>query len=252
MTVETLDFAAWQASWDSQQEAFMPDREERIAAMLGVVEAVTPDRPPRVLDLAGGTGSISLRLLARWPNAETVVLDADRSLLTIARGSLGDRGHVVAANLGTSGWLDALPYKEFDAVLTATALHWINSERLRELYAEVRGVLRTGGVFMNADHMEDPGIPGLTAALASLAQGRRNERYDQGVDTWPGWWERFGHEPAVADLVRERNELFGGNHAHTDFNPDVTWHLEALRSAGFAEAGLIWRGHRDATFAAVR
>jgi SAM-dependent methyltransferase len=253
MTVDTLDFAAWQASWDSQQAAFMPDREERFAAMLDVVEAVTGDRAPRVLDLAGGTGSISLRLLARRPDAEVVVLDADRSLLTVARGSLGERGRVVTGNLTGPRWRDALPFTDFDAVLTATALHWINSDRLRELYAEVRGVLRAGGVFLNADHMEDPGLPGLTAKLAELARRRREQRYDEGgVDTWPGWWERFGSEPAVAELVRERNQLFNGDHAHADFMPDVTWHVEALRAAGFAEAGLIWRGHRDATFAAVR
>lgn len=247
----TVDYAAWQASWDAQQTVYMPDREERFAAMLDTVEAVTAGRAPRVLDLAGGTGSISLRLLARWPDARTVVLDADRSLLALARGSLDERAEVVAADLGTPAWREQLPFQDFDAVLTATALHWISPDRLRALYGEIRGVLRDGGVFVNADHMEDDGLPTLSAALGDLARQRRDAAYAGGQETWPGWWERFGTEPAVADLVRERNELFGGDHAESHM-PPVSWHLNALQAAGFTETGLIWRGHRDAAFAALR
>jgi hypothetical protein len=36
----TIDAASWQESWDRQQESYMPDREERYAALLDVVEAV--------------------------------------------------------------------------------------------------------------------------------------------------------------------------------------------------------------------
>jgi SAM-dependent methyltransferase len=172
-------------------------------------------------------------------------------LLTLARGSLSERADVVAADLGASAWLDELPFQGFDAVLTATALHWIAPDRLRTLYAEIRGVLRDGGVFINADHMEDDGLPTLSAAVGELSRQRREAAYAGGTETWPGWWERFGTEPAVADLVRERNELFGGDHAESDL-PPVSWHLNAMQAAGFTETGLIWRGHRDAAFAALR
>jgi len=37
----------WQESWSRQQEAFMPDREERFAAMLDAVAAVTGGRRRR-------------------------------------------------------------------------------------------------------------------------------------------------------------------------------------------------------------
>jgi hypothetical protein len=45
----------WQESWDRQQTAFMPDREERFAAMLEAVAATSDDSAPRVLDLAAGS-----------------------------------------------------------------------------------------------------------------------------------------------------------------------------------------------------
>ncbi|MFD0788195.1 class I SAM-dependent methyltransferase, partial [Micromonospora azadirachtae] len=82
------DAPAWQESWDRQQEAYLPDREHRFTAMLDAVDAVTDGVPPRVLDLAGGTGTISLRTLARFPDAEVTVLDLDPALLAIAEASL--------------------------------------------------------------------------------------------------------------------------------------------------------------------
>jgi trans-aconitate methyltransferase len=145
----------WQESWDRQQAAFMPDREQRFGAMLDAVAATTDGAAPRLLDLAGGTGTIALRTLARFPAARVTVLDQDPVLLAIAASSLRDRGAVVDADLGDPGWRAKLPAEGFDAVLTATALHWLPADRVAALYAEIRAVLRPGGVFANADHMPE-------------------------------------------------------------------------------------------------
>ena len=39
------DWGFWQASWDEQQESYLPDREERFAAMLDAVEGVVGTSP---------------------------------------------------------------------------------------------------------------------------------------------------------------------------------------------------------------
>lgn len=255
----TVDFAAWQDEWDRQQTSYMPDREERFTALLDVVDATVPsDGPLRLLDLAGGTGSITLRALDRRPYAEVVLLDVDRSLLALAEGTLaarglGDRVTVVRADLADPDWPQRLPHREFHAVLTATALHWMAPDRLEQLYAEVRGVLAGGGVFVNADHMPDPGLPGLTDRMLAYRDQQRQLRYRSGgaVD-WTEWWNRFRAEPALADLVAERDARFGGRTHAEEFNPAADWHLGALRRAGYAEVGVVWRGLTDAAVAGVR
>lgn len=252
----TIDGAAWQASWDAQQTAYLPDREERFAAMLDVVEAVTgPGRPVRLLDLAGGTGSISLRALRRWPAARVTLLDVDPVLLAIAGASLPAGAEVVRADLTAPDWPAALPGDAagaYDAVLTATAMHWLPEPALREVYHAVADLLRPGGVLLNADHLADDGLPGLSHALGELGRRRREQTYADGVTTdWDGWWERVAADPALAGLVERRREIFGGKHA-TGFMPPMSWHLAALRDAGFAEVGLVWRGGTDAAVAAVR
>lgn len=257
MSPYTVSAVTWQESWDRQQEAYMPDREERFTALLDTVDAVTAGRPPRVLDLAGGTGSISLRLLRRFPGATTTLLDLDPVLRHIAAGTLGalglpaERAAVVTADLRTKEWLAALPHRDYDAVLTATALHWLAPERLSELYGEIRAALRPGGVLVNADHMPDDGLPGLSERLGVRADAQRHARYAAGSAlSWEDWWDRVAADPVLAPLVTERKRLFTEHHS-SEWTPPVSWHLDALRAAGYAEVGLVWRGCRDAAVAAV-
>jgi trans-aconitate methyltransferase len=121
-TAVGTDWAAWQRSWDRQQEWYMPDREERFGVMLDMVEATVGPRP-RVLDLACGTGSITARLLARFPEATSTAVDLDPALLTIARGTFAgdDRVTLVTADLTGPDWTAALPHDSYDAVLTRNA-----------------------------------------------------------------------------------------------------------------------------------
>jgi SAM-dependent methyltransferase len=247
-----MDWEMWQQRWDAQQQAYLPDREERFAAMLDAVEAARGPAP-RVLDLAGGTGSITRRLLARLPGATSVVLDIDAALLTIARGSFaGDaRVQVCTADLAGPGWLQQLgqPEASFDAVLTATALHWLTPERVAGVYAEARSLLRPGGVLINADHMPDPGLESLNAGLGQLVNRRSTAlRTGTGTLDWEGWWEELRADPVLSGPTADRDAHFARarGDAHTESMLPYPWHVEAMRSADFAEAGLVWRGLQDA------
>ncbi|MEV4481915.1 class I SAM-dependent methyltransferase [Micromonospora coxensis] len=252
MTPYIVDARAWQESWDRQQEAYLPDREHRFAALLDAAEAAAGDRPPRLLDLAGGTGSISLRALARRPDAQVTVLDLDPVLLHIAEASLPGHAAVVTADLSRPEWPDALPHREYDAVLTATALHWLDGPRLAALYREIRQVLKPGGVFVNADHMPDDTLPTLTGRLSEQARQRRAARRRAGAAlSWEGWWEQAAADPDLAALVEKRREIYPTGHS-PEWTPAAGWHLDALRSAGFGEVGVLWRNGADAAVAAVR
>ncbi len=245
--------STWQQSWDRQQEAFMPDRESRFIAMLDSVAAVTGGEPPRLLDLAGGTGTITLRTLARFPGAQATVVDQDPVLLAIAESSLRDRATIVDADLSAPGWQAKLPTESFDAVLTATALHWLPAERVATLYNEIFRVLRPGGLFANADHMPDEGLPGLTAKLLDHQRAEREARYAAGASiSWPQWWARAGEDPQLAEKAIERARIYPEGHHADEWTPPASWHIESLLAAGFSEAGVIWRGGPDAAVAAVR
>jgi len=252
MVTSVVDWPAWQASWDRQQEAYLPDREERFAAMLDTVEAATGPAP-RVLDLACGPGSITARLLERLPGATVVGVDIDPALLAIAGGvfAADRRVTLVRADLIDSAWPSALPEQRFDAVVTATATHWLAPDRLARLYADLAGIIRPGGLFCNADHMPDDAAPALREAIEGLRERRRARAHASGVADWAGWWRTAAAEPALAEQVAWRTAHFDGGHP-AEFTPDPSWHVERLRAAGFGQVAVVWRSHEDAVVAALR
>lgn len=251
MTVKGTDWQSWQESWDRQQEWYMPDREERFRVMLDMVGAVVGPEP-RVLDLACGTGSITDRLLKRFPQATSTGVDLDPALLAIARGTFegDDRVTFVTADLKDSGWTERLPHTSYDAVLTATALHWLHTEPLAALYGQIGGLVRDGGVFMNADHMIDTDTPRINAAERAHRHAVMDRAKADGAVDWAEWWALAAEDPALAAPTAERFVIYG-EHADGDM-PSVHWHARTLREAGFAEARAVWSSPSDSMVLALK
>ncbi|MEU8673451.1 class I SAM-dependent methyltransferase [Streptomyces sp. NPDC048560] len=229
----------------------MPDREERFRVMLDMVEAVVGPEP-RVLDLACGTGSITDRLLKRFPEATSTGVDLDPALLAIARGTFeGDeRVSFVTADLKDPSWTERLPFDSYDAVLTATALHWLHSEPLAALYGQLGQLVRDGGLFMNADRMIDAGTPRINAAERAHRHAGMDRARAAGVLDWADWWALAAKDPVLAAPTAERFEIYG-EHADGDM-PSAQWHARTLREAGFAEARTVWASPSDTMVLALK
>ncbi|WP_210585799.1 trans-aconitate 2-methyltransferase [Streptomyces sp. GESEQ-35] len=252
MTTSTgTDWQAWQESWDRQQEWYMPDREERFSIMLDMVEALVGPAP-RVLDLACGTGTITARLLARLPDATSTGVDLDPALLAIAQGTFAgdDRVSLVTADLKDPDWPARLPHQSYDAVLTATALHWLHSEPLAALYGQVAGLVRDGGVFMNADHMIDDTTPRINEAERALRHARMDQAKRDGALDWAEWWQLAANDPVLAEPTARRFEIYG-EHADGDM-PPTAWHTRVLREKGFGEARAVWCSPSDTLLLALK
>src|SRR5579863_8145343 len=137
----------WIARWDRQQETYLADREDRFTALIDAVEAAAAPRHPFVLDLGSGPGSLGVRLLKRLPQATIFAVDADPVTLRLGRAAYGDLPGLrfVDADLRDPGWvsqIDLAPGQRIDAVVSCTALHWLNPEQLTGLYATLAILLR--------------------------------------------------------------------------------------------------------------
>jgi trans-aconitate methyltransferase len=138
------DFAS---RWDSQQERYL-HREERFALMLDFVAAAVEGSNLRLLDLCWGAGSISKRALGRFPDASIVAVDNDPALLELGRRALGDRVEWRDADLRNQHWADDLDDASFDAILSATAIHWFQPNEVVAMYQTLARLLRRGGVLI--------------------------------------------------------------------------------------------------------
>jgi SAM-dependent methyltransferase len=250
-----IDWAGWLRRWDEQQTGYLPAREERYTAMLDVVDALLPDTFQAV-DLACGPGSLSKRLLERFPQAQCIAVDLDPVLLAVGRGALGNVGGRLRwheADIMDANWFADFGELQVDAVLTTTALHWLPVERLLYLYRQLGELIRPGGVLLNGDHMSfSPNMPIFGDIAQKVKDHRRKSAFaDEGTENWEGWWEALRKTPGLGDLFDERDRRFTWREdAWVD--PGYDLQKVALEEAGFKEVGSIWQNMDDRVLLAIR
>lgn len=128
--------------------------------------------------------------------------------------------------------------QEFDAVCSATALHWLDAEHVERLAETLARRIRRGGVFANLDALIiEPEHPRLAALGRALRTGPATESHAAGVETWDQWWSAAAATDAFAPLLTERARRFGPRR-HGD-GTTLACHVEALRKAGFVEVDTI-------------
>jgi SAM-dependent methyltransferase len=253
---QQIDWLDWLQRWDAQQEGYVPEREARFTAMFDALAALLPASFV-ALDLACGPGSISQRLLARFPGARAIAVDIDPVMLAIGQGAIGTidgRLRWIQADLASPGWPEELGETQVDAVLSTTALHWLPPEPLARLYRDLGRLLRPGGLVLNGDHLDfDPASP----TLARLSLRVREEQWTdaafaaRGIETAEQWWDALAAEPALAPLLTERTRRFAGKQRQ-DTPPGFDVHVAALRDAGFREVDTIWQALANRVVLAVR
>ncbi len=242
---------SWMSRWDRQQESYLPDREQRFAVIAEIV-ALTADRlrqpAPLVLDLGCGPGSLSLRIRQRLPQARLAGVDSDPLMLGLA-GANYPWLELIDQDLREPEWTAALPAGTFDAIVSTTALHWLRHDELATLYADVAGLLRPGGVFVNGDHMA-AGHPvldefGERLRLRQVLWTGMTNRED-----WAAWWTAANDAPELAEFVAERGERSLEHNQDGEVGFDEQARL--LRAQGFAEVGPLWQFGADRILVGVR
>ncbi len=114
----------------------------------------------RFLDLGCGDGALAAALIERFPDAEGVLADFSEPMLEAARKRFsGHAGplYFVGADYGVPAWTELVaPWAPFDAIVSGFSIHHQPDTRKREVYAEIFGLLRPGGMFLNLEHVSSP------------------------------------------------------------------------------------------------
>ena len=251
-----IDWAGWLRRWDAQQQGYVPEREPRFSVMFDVLDELLPESFV-ALDLACGPGSISQRLLTRFPAARAIAVDIDPVMLAIGQGAIGTMGgrlRWIEADLESPDWAAALGESHVDAVLSTTALHWLWPEPLARLYRDLAGLVRPDGVLLNGDHMAfGDELPTLgRVSDRALEQQWTDAAFAQrGLETAEQWWDAFADEPEAIPLLARRTVRFAEKQRHAS-PPGFEAHRTALREAGFREVATIWQLLSDRILLAVR
>jgi len=236
----------WIARWDAQQQAYLPDREDRFTALADAVQAGVDREDPLILDLGCGPGSLAVRLLERLPAATVIAIDADPLTLALGRAAWQDLSGLrfVDADLRESGWSAGLGLtRQPDAAVSTTALHWLSQPALTAVYAEVASLLRPGGLLLNGDHMsEDASAPRLGRLGRALIESEERRRLPGGTaESWDEWWSAVARDADLAPLDAARKARNVAAEHHGSPAGRLSVQTAALRAAGFAEVGTLWQ-----------
>jgi SAM-dependent methyltransferase len=209
------------AEWIQQQTSRAAERRRQFV----LVRAMVPQSRAqefRYVNLGAGPGGLDAVLLEHFEEAYATLVDSSLPMLAAARQNLsqfGDRVEYVQANLASPDWTKALR-GPFNLIVSTIAIHNLgDARRIRELYAEVHGLLGHGGMFLNLDYMRP-----ARASLAAL-----------------GPWAAKDKEAALSGLG-------GGESMPGTVTEQIGW----LEEAGFGSADVLWKEPGVALLGAVR
>jgi len=119
-----------------------------------LVEQVKIKAEHRVLDLACGTGTLTILIKNTQPQAAIIGIDGDAKILEIAKTKAKESGVEIKFDKGMS--FD-LPYEDasFDRVVSSLFFHHLTRENKLKTLSEVKRVLKSNGEF----HIADWGLP---------------------------------------------------------------------------------------------
>ena len=113
-----------------------------------------PERVDRVLDLGTGDGRLLRLVLNRHPGAHGIGLDISEPMLHRACERFNDAPTI---ELHCHDLTEPLPVEApFDAIVSGLAIHHLEHDRKRSLFAEAHNLLAPGGVFVNLDLVSSP------------------------------------------------------------------------------------------------
>jgi SAM-dependent methyltransferase len=260
------------------QARYLVKREERFALLARLVREVA-GLPARVVELGCGPGRLMEVMLGALPGVEVWGIDFDPVALLLARARLahyGERAHLALADLRSPTWTDGLRIavrlpREVDAVISATALHWLKPGPLATLYGQIAALLRPGGLFLNADHVGSD-YPPLQAAwerhraeMRAAQHDGRNDEVDKNPvgaslgsadpadansgspEPWDEFWTAYTAALGL-DAAEEGARVLGGWDGGVEEGLPLAWHLDALREAGFGAVDCFWRCDCDAIY----
>lgn len=218
-------FGAIAERYDSLARRGMPRREE----MLGALMDVLPDGAEEVLELGCGTGALTVRISARYPEAKLLALDGAPEMVALAQERLGQ----AAIQRSTEVTFEVqrfeeneLPRQSYDLIASNMSLHHVEDKG--PFYARLRDALKPGGLLTFGDELKGA-IPHV------------EELY------WKGWLE-FARRPdhlterEISEIIRHVEEA--------DYYETLPDQLTLLKSAGFVDVDCIWRYLNYAVFVA--
>ncbi len=110
------------------------------------------------LDLGCGDGLLGASVLEKYPGSRGVFLDFSGEMLSSAKERMkqfNKRIKLINYDYSNPEWtVKVNPYAPFDVIITGYSIHHQPDIRKKGIYSEIYGLLRSGGIFLNIEHVK--------------------------------------------------------------------------------------------------
>lgn len=225
--------------WEEMQDAYYPDRQQLYGFMVSVIPKLTGVE--KVLDLCTGAGSLAKKIANCLPGVKITGFDFDDIMLEMAAYNTKDFSQNCVfekRNLWQKEWCEDLP-GNYDAVVSAYALHLMPDKRRLELYTDAYNLLKDGGIFICLDEVRSSFNNFDNICSTALEKFRDKAQARELAKDWRDFWNRvgrrIGRENYADDLLKTTYPQ-GMNTMGTLYAQ-----LKLLREAGFSEVECFYR-----------
>lgn len=157
--------------WRVRDARRADERERWLTRLIAAVPFVGED-VLRVLDVGGGYGAVSERVLEAFPAAEVTLHDYSDVMFGQARETLsgfGGRVRYARADLRDPAWIGQVGSR-FDLVVSALCIHnTLDMAVIARCYRDIATLLKPGGCFLDYDHFDHIGT--IETHLELFARG---------------------------------------------------------------------------------
>lgn len=220
---------------------FVPEREAQIATICAAIPPM--DGEGHLIELCCGEGLLTRALLERFPRATVHAFDGSPKMLESTRraaGALAARLETRVFDLAGRDW--RAPGYEAHAVVSSLAVHHLDGEEKRALFADLFVLLAPGGVFVLADLVAPASARGVTIAA---------EAWDEAVKTRA--LARDGTLDAFARFEESRWNFYRDPEPDPVDKPSALFEqMKWLEVAGFTAVDVHWMKAGHAILSAQR
>lgn len=210
--------------------------QEKVALSLREHLKSTSSTDLKVLELGCGTGITTQKILEINPGVSLCAIDNDEEVLTLAQDRLAEyekNGRLKIESSDIYEYLKSKQNKLFDVIVSALTLHNCDIEYREKVYAEIVRVLKSGGVFINADKYVSDNEDEHSRALEwQLAQFDYFEKVGR-PDLKKKWTEHYLQDEDPRLALKEQD------------------YVNDLKTVGFNNIQRIYRKQMEAVYTAT-
>lgn len=206
--------------FDTIIQKLIPHYHQMIDALVTAIPFST-DADLSVVDLGCGTGTVSLAVQDRYPNATITCIDIAERMLEMAKTKLKPNITCIRADFNHFDFSD-----NYDLIVSSLALHHLETYKDKlNFYKKIYAALKPDGMFINIDV-----VLGSDAALQSAYMQK---------------WEAFMAQTVTREEIEQK---WLQNYAAEDHPAPLTTHLDMLKECGFTAVDVVYKYYNFAVY----